>query len=218
MHSCPSLLIEEDTNVFNVELPEILLDIIEKTGLLSPSGIDHDLADVLLYVGRQGTGTVMVFVVTFAGIDGDEVMLNASLNTTWHVVVDGGETTGHTYRFVVTVLGTVRTLHFWIIEVNGMHEEAVLGRIAGEEAAQAVLTQRTNGAVAYIVVVGLLCKYLLTGLGDIFFLCHVCSCILSAKLVTNFDICKLFNIYFYYLYTFLHYYIKLLIFRSLIDV
>ena len=90
MHSCPSLLIEEDTNVFNVELPEILLDIIEKTGLLSPSGIDHDLADVLLYVGRQGTGTVMVFVVTFAGIDGDEVMLNASLDATWHVVVDGG--------------------------------------------------------------------------------------------------------------------------------
>ena len=90
MHSCPSLLVEEDTNVFNVELPEILLDIIEKTGLLSPSGIDHDLADVLLYVGRQRAGAVMVFVVTLAGVDGDEVMLDASLDATWHVVVDGG--------------------------------------------------------------------------------------------------------------------------------
>ena len=89
MYSCPSLLIEEDTNVFNVELPEILLDIIEKTGLLSPSGIDHDLADVLLYVGRQRAGAVVVLVVALAGVDGDEVMLDASLDATWHVVVDG---------------------------------------------------------------------------------------------------------------------------------
>ena len=132
----------------------------------------------------------MVLIVALAGVDGNEVMLDATLYATWHVVVDGGETAGHAYRFVVTVLGTVSTLHLRVVEVDGLHEEAVLGCVAGEDAAQAVFPERTNGAVAHVVVVGLLCKYLLTGPWGIFFLCHVCCCLLPAKLVIKNDICK----------------------------
>ena len=186
------------------KLPQIFLDIVEEAGFFSPPGIDHDLADVLLYVGRQRAGAVVVFIVALAGVDGDEVMLDASLYAAWHVVVDGGEAAGHAYRFVVTVLWTVSTLQLWIVKVDGMHEEAFLGRIAGKEAAQTVLSQRTNGAVAYIVMVCLLCKYLLTGPEGVFFLCHICCVILCAKLVNTFDICKFFFLFFYYLYTFIH--------------
>ena len=79
----------------------------------------------------------MVLVVALAGVDGDEVMLDAAFYATRHVVVDGGKTAGHAYWFVVTVLWTIGTLHFWVVEVNGMHKETVLWCITGEEAMQA---------------------------------------------------------------------------------
>jgi hypothetical protein len=67
-------------------------------------------------------------------------------------------------------------------------------------------------------VVGLLFEDLLTGSLGVFFLCHICCCVLCAKLVTIFDICNFFIDYFYLLYTFIHYSNKFLVFRCLIDV
>ena len=173
-------------------LPEIFLDVIEEAGLLGPAGIDHDLADVALNVGCQGTGAVVVLVVALAGIDGNEVVLDAPFYATWHVVVDGAETDRHAYGFVVTVHGTVGLLHLWVVEVDGLYEDTVLGCIAGEDAAQAVLPQRTNSAVANVVVVSLHRKYLFSGLGGKLLLFHICRCLFPAKVVTNSVICKFF--------------------------
>ena len=88
-------------------MPEIFLDVIEEAGFLSPAGIDHDLADVAFDVGCQGTGAVVVLVVALAGIDGNEVVLDAPFYATWHVVVDGAETDRHADGFVVAVHGAV---------------------------------------------------------------------------------------------------------------
>ena len=99
-----------------------------------------------------------------------------------------------------------------------MHEETVLWCIAGEEAVQAVLSQRTNGAVTHVVVVALLFEYLLTGSWCEYFLCHIYCCLLRAKLMNIIDICNYYTEIFCFIYTFLHKCIKLLVFRCLIDV
>ena len=115
----------------------------------------------------------MVLIVALTGIDLDKILLDASLDATGHVVVDGGEPTGHADGFVVTVLGAVRALQLRIVEVDGVDEESSARRVVSEDAAEAVLAKRTDGAVAYIVMVGLLSEYLLSGLWGIVLVCHI---------------------------------------------
>ena len=43
----------------------------------------------------------MILVVAFTGVDVDEVVLDGTLNATWHVIIDGGESDGHADRLIV---------------------------------------------------------------------------------------------------------------------
>ena len=115
----------------------------------------------------------MVLIVALTGIDLDKILLDASLNATGHVVIDGGKAVGHADRLVVAVLRAVRPLQLRIVEVDGVDEESSARRVVSEDAAEAVLAKRTDGAVAYIVMVGLLSEYLFSGLWGIVFVCHI---------------------------------------------
>ena len=90
-------------------LPQKLFDIATKLGFLGPAVVLDDLADVTLHIGRHGPGAVVVLVVTLAGIDMDEMVLDGTLNTTWHIIIDGGEADGHADG---VVFGKQRTAFF----------------------------------------------------------------------------------------------------------
>ena len=72
-----------------------------------------------------------------------------------------------------------------------MDEESSARRVVSEDAAEAVLAKRTDGAVAYIVMVGLLSEYLFSGLWGIVLVCHIVLCF-RAKIMIIVGICKLF--------------------------
>ena len=57
---------------------------------MCPSEFFDGLADVALYIGCHWTGTVVILVVAFTGIDVDEVVLNGVLYMTGHIVINGG--------------------------------------------------------------------------------------------------------------------------------
>lgn len=117
----------------------------------------------------------MVLVVAFAGVDIDEVVLDGALNTSRHVVIDGGKTDRHADRLILAELWTVGALHLGIVEVDTVDVNPVCGFVTAEYAVKTMLTKRTNGAVAYFIVVGLRCEDLFSGLGGVTFLFHVCS-------------------------------------------
>ena len=64
-------------------------------GLLRPAVGFEGLADVAFHIRCHGTGAIVVFVVALAGIDMDEVVLNGTLHTAWHIIIDSGDTNRH---------------------------------------------------------------------------------------------------------------------------
>ena len=79
-----------------VVLPQEVFNIAAKLGLLGPAVVFDGLTDVALDIRCHGAGAVVVLVVTFAGINMDEMVLDGTLDTTRHIVVDGGEADRHT--------------------------------------------------------------------------------------------------------------------------
>ena len=97
---------------------ELGLDVAGELGGLGPTIVLEGLADVTLHIGRHGTGAVVVFVIPLAGIDMDKVVLDGTLHPSWHVVIDGGESDGHTDGFVFGIQRTALTLHLGIVQVD----------------------------------------------------------------------------------------------------
>ena len=64
-------------------------------GLLCPAVVFESLADVAFHIGRHGTGAIVVFVVTFAGIDMDEVVLDGALYSSGHIIIHGRKANRH---------------------------------------------------------------------------------------------------------------------------
>ena len=136
-----------------MELPQELFYISSKLRLLGPAVVFDGLADVAFYIGCHGTGAVVVRVVTFTGIDMDEVVLDGTLDTTWHIIIDGGEADGHTNRLIFAKQGTAFTLHLGIVQVDTVGVKSVFGFITGEYAVKAMLTKGANRTVADAIVV-----------------------------------------------------------------
>ena len=124
-------------------------------------------ADVGLNLGWEGTGAVVVLVVALAGIDADEMAFDGFLDAAGHVVIDGGEADGHADGLVVAIERTAFALHLGALEVDAADEQAVGGHIAGEDAVQTMLAQRTDGAVADDILVGLRGEDLFAGFGGV---------------------------------------------------
>ena len=103
---------------FLVRLPEIFLDVTAEGGFLCPTVVFEGLANVALHIWRHRTGAVVIFVVAFAGIDMDEVVLDSALHPPWHIVIDRGEANRHTDGLVLAEQRTTFTLHLWIIQVD----------------------------------------------------------------------------------------------------
>lgn len=153
-------------------LPQILFDVAGELGFLIPAVAFEGLADVGLYIGSEGTGAVVVLVVTFAGIDGDEVVLDGTLDATRHVVVSVGETVGHADWGVVAVFRAVVALHLGIGEVDAGDTTLILSDISAEDVAETMVAKGTAGAVAYEVVRGFFAKDFFARLGGNSFLFH----------------------------------------------
>ena len=99
-------------------LPEIFLDVTAEGGFLCPTIIFEGLANVALHIRRHRTGAVVIFVVAFAGINMDEVVLDGTFHPSWHVVIDSREANGHANGLVFTKQWATFTLHLWIIQVD----------------------------------------------------------------------------------------------------
>lgn len=115
----------------------------------------------------------MVLVITFAGIDMDEMILDGTFDATWHIIIDGGEADGHTDWLIFAKQGTAFTLHLGIVQVDTVGVKSVLGFVTGEQAVQAMLTKGADRAVADAVVVCFFSEDLLSGLWCLIFLLHI---------------------------------------------
>ena len=89
-----------------------------KSGFLCPTVVFEGLANVAFYIGRHGSGAVVIFVVAFTGIDMDEVVLDGTLHSSWHVIIDSRETNRHADGLVFAEQRATFTLHLWIIQVD----------------------------------------------------------------------------------------------------
>ena len=103
---------------FLTRLPEIFLDVTAEGGFLCPTIIFESLTNVALHIRRHRTGAVVIFVVAFAGINMDEVVLDGTFHPSWHVVIDSREANGHANGLVFTKQWATFTLHLWIIQVD----------------------------------------------------------------------------------------------------
>ena len=90
------------------KLPKIFFNVAVEVGLLCPAVVFESLADVAFHIGRHGTGAIVVFVVTFAGIDMDEVVLDSTLHTARHIIIDSGDTNRHADGLVLAKQRTMQ--------------------------------------------------------------------------------------------------------------
>ena len=158
---------------FLTRLPKIFLDVTAEDGFLRPTVVFEGLANVALHIWRHRTGAVVIFVVAFAGIDMDEVVLDGALHPARHVIIDSRETDGHTDGFVFAEQGTILTLHLRIVQINTVGIDPVFWFITGENTMETVLTKRTDRSITDTVIICLLCKYLFSGLWGVIFLLHI---------------------------------------------
>ena len=156
-----------------MSLPQKFLYISRKIGLLGPAVILESLTDVAFYVGLKRTSAVVVLVVAFAGVDVDKVVLDGTLHSAWHVVVNLGEADGHADGLVVTELRTVLALHLGIPKVDAGDVDSVLWFVSTEQAVQTVITMGTYCTEAGLIVVCLLCEDFFAGLWSLGFLFHI---------------------------------------------
>ena len=138
-----------------------------------------------LFGGWERTCAIMVLVVAFAAVGGDEAVLDAALHPGGHVVIDGGEATGHATGLCTAIERAVLGLRLLDGQVDGVDDHPILGHIGGENAAQAIVAQRTVLAVAGGVALGFSSE-------EGIFLCHTFQ-IFSAKVVIKCETTKQFS-------------------------
>ena len=108
-----------------------------------PAVVAEGLADIALDIGSEGTGTVVVLVVAFAGEEADEAVLDGALQMMGHVVVHPFEAEGHTDRLVGAILGAIFSLHPWVSEIDTGNNKVIHGDIVLEDATKAMFPDRT---------------------------------------------------------------------------
>ena len=113
-------------------LPQIILNKVEESGFLSPTVVFQSLTDIAFYVRGERAGAVVVFVVALAGVDINKVVLDGTLHTAWHVVIDRRQFDRHADDLVFAEQGTAFTLHLRIAKVDAGDIEALLGFVTGE--------------------------------------------------------------------------------------
>ena len=101
----------------------------------------QELADVRFDIGGDRTGAVAVAVIARAGKMTDEVGLDDTLLSAWHVVVEPRETDGHPAGLVIAVGGTLLRLHQRIVEVDAVCGETVLWHVMAEGRTHLQLTR-----------------------------------------------------------------------------
>ena len=147
------------------------------------------LADVTLYIRRHGTSAIVVFVVAFAGIDMDEMVLDGTLHPTRHVVIDGKKSYGHADRLILAEQRTTFTLHLRIVQVDTVGINPVFRFVTGKDTVETVLTKGADRAIADAVVICFLCKDLLSGLWGLVYFLHI-----ACKVNENVGIKQIFPI------------------------
>ena len=113
-------------------LPQVILNILEESRPLSPAVVFQSLTDIAFYVRRERASAVVVLVVSLAGVDINKVVLDGTLHTAWHVVIDSRQLDGHADDLVFAEQGTAFTLHLRIAKVDAGDIEALLGFVTGE--------------------------------------------------------------------------------------
>jgi hypothetical protein len=113
-------------------LPQIILNKVEESGFLCPTVVFQSLTDIAFYVRGERAGAVVVFVVALAGVDINQVVLDGTLHTAWHVVIDRRQFDRHADDLVFAEQGTAFTLHLRIAKVDAGDIEALLGFVTGE--------------------------------------------------------------------------------------
>ena len=121
-------------------LPHVGLNVAVEVWLLGDAVGLQELADVRFYIGGDRTGAVAVAVIARAGKMTDEVGLDDTLLSAWHVVVEPRETDGHPAGLVIAVGGTLLRLHQRIVEVDAVCGETVLWHVMAEDRTETVLT------------------------------------------------------------------------------
>ena len=144
-------------------------------GLLRPAVGFEGLANVAFHIGCHGTGAIMVLVIALAGIDMDEVVLNGTLHTAWHIIIDSGDTNRHANGLVLAEQRTILTLHLRVVQVDTVGIYPVFRFVTGKYTMETMLTKGADRAIADTVVISLLCKNLLSGLWGLFFFLHIGS-------------------------------------------
>ena len=145
----------------------------------------EEASDVGFNVGGEGTCALVVLVVALAGVLDDQAVLDAALHPGRHVVIDGGEAAGHAAGLRTAIERAVLGLRLLDGQVDGVDDHPILGHIGGEDAAQAIVAQRTVLAVAGGVALGFTSE-------EGIFLCHTFP-IFSAKVVIKCETTKYFS-------------------------
>ena len=141
-------------------------------GLFCPAVVLEGLADVVLDVGSERAGAVVVLVVALAGVDVDEVVFDSTLDASRHVVIDGGKAGGYADRIILAELGAVGALRLGTVEVDAEDVKPVGWCVTGKNAVEAMLTKRACSTEADRVFVCLLCEDFLAGLWGVFVIWH----------------------------------------------
>ena len=158
------------------KLPKIFFNVAVEVGLLCPAVVFESLADVAFHIRRHGTGAIVVLVITLAGIDMDEVVLDGTLHTARHIIIDSGDTNRHADGLVLAEQRTILTLHLWVVQVDTVGIYPVFRFVTGKDTMETVLTKGADRAIADTVVISLLCKNLLSGLWGLLFFLHYRCC------------------------------------------
>ena len=176
-------------------LQKILFGVVVEDGVLLPAKVVEGLADELFYIRSDGTTAVVIFVVKFPVGKVDEVILDGTLQTAWHVVVHPLEAEGHADWFDGTILGAVCFLSHWIPEIYGLDNRVILRNIVHQDAAKAVLFHGTILTLAHSIVLRHFAELVIPGLDGVGFHCFVFmfNIIMFAKLRRFYEVCKFFT-------------------------
>lgn len=128
-------------NSTNLYLPHVVFCVAVEVRFLGDAVGLQELADVRFDIGGDRTGAVAVAVIARAGKMTDEVGLDDTLLSAWHVVVEPRETDGHPAGLVIAVGGTLLRLHQRIVEVDAVCGETVLWHVMAEGRTHLQLTR-----------------------------------------------------------------------------
>ena len=150
-------------------LQKVLFCVIVEDGLMLPAEVVEGLADELFYIRSDGTTAVVIFVVKFPVGKVDEVILDGTLQTAWHVVVHPLEAEGHADWFDGTILGAVCFLGHWISEIYSRDNRVILWNKVFKDTAKAMLLYRTIKTLADGIVLRHFAEQFFFGLGKVVF-------------------------------------------------